>query len=148
MNFRTFCRLSTDSAGSIPGFSHSFGEKSRSKLSYSVFWEICFLVKCKKIASEARQCPHCQRWALKDNACSYIFACGLDEKNVFHPQSGCGKSWCWTCGKKYCGQYYSSNGVKLTNAKDSHGDCCKHEEGFTQSEYCEGGHSSHCYKRW
>jgi hypothetical protein len=106
-----------------------------------------FFLLRKKISKEAKQCPHCERWALKDSACSYIFACGLDEKNIFHKDMGCGKSWCWTCGKKYCGYYYK-NGIKCTDAKDSHTDCCKQEEGFQQSEYCEGGHSSHCYKRW
>ena len=49
--------------------------------------------------SDAKQCPHCKTWALKDAGCSYIFACGLDEKNTFQKDTGCGKSWCWTCGK-------------------------------------------------
>lgn len=100
------------------------------------------------MSSEAKQCPHCQRWALKDAACSYVFACGLDEKNIFHKSSGCGKSWCWTCGKKYCGIYYNSSGLKSTDARDSHSDCCKNEKGFIQDQYCQGGHSSHCKKRW
>lgn len=100
--------------------------------------------------NDARQCPWCQRWCLKDNACSYIFACGLDDKNVFHVGLGCGKSWCWECGKKYCGQYYDAvSGKMLPNAKNHHtGLCCKEEPGFKQEEYCPGGHSSHCGKRW
>lgn len=101
------------------------------------------------MSSDAKQCPHCKVWALKDNACSYIFACGLDEKNIFHKDSGCGKSWCWTCGKKYCGLYYETlTGKKSANARDTHDSCCTKEEGFSKDEYCEGGHSSHCPKRW
>ena len=99
---------------------------------------------------DAKACPWCKRWCLKDNACSYIFACGLDEKNVFHKNHGCGRSWCWTCGKKYCGNYYDpATGVKLPYAKDNHDAiCCGKEPGFSQEEFCEGGHSAHCGKRW
>ena len=100
--------------------------------------------------TDAKQCPWCQRWCLKDNACSYIFACGLDEKNVFHVGNGCGKSWCWDCGKKYCSQYYDPvTGKQLPTAKDRHTPlCCKEEPGFKQEDYCGGGHSGHCAKRW
>ena len=29
------------------------------------------------MSTDAKQCPWCERWALKDTACNYIFACGL-----------------------------------------------------------------------
>jgi len=96
---------------------------------------------------EAKQCPWCQRWALKDNACNYIFACGLDSKG-FHKGAGCGRSWCWGCGKKFCGQYYDSEtGNKLPEAKDQHGTCCATETGYTYEDYCSSGCSSHCPSR-
>ena len=93
---------------------------------------------------DARQCPWCERWCLKDDACNYIFACGLDNRG-FHKGYGCGKSWCWGCGKKFCGQYYDPvTGQKLAGAKDNHdSNCCPRGE-----EYCSGGCSSHCEKRW
>lgn len=97
---------------------------------------------------DGKQCPWCSRWALKDAACSYIFACGLDGKG-FHKDAGCGRSWCWDCGKKYCSAYYDPvTGNKCANAKDTHGQCCRDEEGFKEEDYCGGGHSSHCAKRW
>ena len=98
----------------------------------------------------AKACPWCQRWCLKDDACAYIFACGLDHKDKFHVGKGCGKSWCWKCGKKYCGQYYNpETGEKLPTAKDNHTvTCCKKEEGFTEEGFCGGGCSGHCQKRW
>jgi len=100
--------------------------------------------------TDAKQCPWCQRWCLKDNACSYIFACGLDAKNQFHKELGCGRSWCWDCGKKYCSQHHSlETGQRLPDAKDNHNAlCCRSEEGFKEEDYCPGGHSSHCGKRW
>ena len=102
------------------------------------------------VRQEAKQCPWCQRWCLKDNACAYIFACGLDDKGVFHKDMGCGKSWCWNCGKKYCGAYYNpKTGEKLSTAKDNHDAlCCTKEEGFVKEEYCGGGCSGHCPQRW
>ena len=104
----------------------------------------------QKKMNDAKQCPWCERWCLKDNACAYIFACGLDHKNKFHVGQGCGKSWCWKCGKKYCGQYYDpTTGKKLDTAKDNHNaSCCKVEEGFKQEDYCGGGCSGHCPNRW
>ena len=98
---------------------------------------------------DAKECPWCKRWCLKDNACNYIFACGLDTERGFQIGQGCGKSWCFGCGKKFCGQYHDPNtGAKLPGAKDSHGNCCSLEPGFLKEEYCQGGCSSHCAKRW
>ena len=101
-------------------------------------------------STDAKQCPWCARWALKDAACDYVFSCGLDLGGKFHVGAGCGRTWCWTCGKKYCSQYTDpTTGQRLQDAKDRHDPfCCKAEAGFKQEYYCEGGHSSHCAKRW
>ena len=101
-------------------------------------------------SKDAKQCPWCGQWSLKDSACDYVFACGLDFKNKFHIGAGCGRTWCWTCGKKYCSLYINlATGERMPNAKDRHDPfCCKLEYGFRQEDYCEGGHSSHCAKRW
>lgn len=97
---------------------------------------------------DPKQCPWCERWCLKDDACNYIFACGL-ESSGFVKEAGCGRSWCWECGKKFCSQYYDPLTGKLCkSAKDNHGACCQEEQGFTKETYCPGGHNSHCNKRW
>ena len=98
----------------------------------------------------AKQCPWCERWCLKDNNCAYIFSCGLDSTGKFILGHGCGKSWCWECGKKFCGRYHDEKtGQKLTEARDSHdSNCCKKEENFKETDFCPGGHNSHCSKRW
>ena len=64
--------------------------------------------------------------------------------------AGCGKTWCWGCGLKFCGQYHDPvTGAKLPGAKDNHDAvCCTKETGFVKAEYCAGGCSSHCGKRW
>jgi len=101
------------------------------------------------MSNDAKQCPWCKRWALKDAACNYIFACGLETNNKFTIGGGCGRSWCWECGKKFCGIYYDEKtGQKLPSAKEHHSTCCMAEAEFKQDDYCPGGHNSHCEKRW
>jgi ribosomal protein L32 len=97
----------------------------------------------------AKQCPWCGRYALKDNACAFVFACGLDVSG-FVVGAGCGRSWCWKCGKKFCGRYMDAEtGRKLPDARESHdSDCCRREQGFAEAEFCPGGHNSHCERRW
>ena len=99
------------------------------------------------MSGDAKACPWCGRWALKDDACNYIFACGLDSKLGFQVGQGCGRSWCFGCGKKFCGFYYAVTGEKLPGAKDTHGTCCLEEPGYVREEYCNDGCSSHCLKR-
>lgn len=103
------------------------------------------------MSSDAKQCPWCERWALKDAACNYIFACGLETGGSFTIGAGCGRSWCWECGKKFCSLYIDpTTGKKVPGAKETHGACCSsaQEEGFSREAYCCGGHNSHCEKRW
>jgi hypothetical protein len=101
--------------------------------------------------SDAKQCPWCTRWCLKDDACNYIFACGLQTGGGgFVVGAGCGRSWCWACGKKFCGMYVNpETGVRTEGARDAHDAvCCRGEPGFSEEEYCGGGHNSHCSARW
>ena len=98
-----------------------------------------------RMSQDAKQCPWCERWCLKDDACNYIFACGLQTGGAFVVGAGCGKSWCWQCGKKFCGLYYNpETGTKSPTAKESHNSTCCPK----QDDYCPGGHNSHCEKRW
>jgi hypothetical protein len=116
-------------------------------------------------ALDAKQCPWCGRWALKDNACNYIFACGLvgssqpstpvlrtvglATKGKFVIGAGCGRPWCFQCGKKFCGQYIDPTTGEKAGGPDSHdAECCRKEAGFKQEDYCPGDHNSHCSKRW
>jgi len=102
------------------------------------------------MSTNAKQCPWCARWCLKDDACNYIFACGLQAVGGFMLDGGCGRSWCWQCGKKFCGIYIDpSSGTKMVDARESHdARCCTNESGFQRDDYCPGGHNSHCALRW
>jgi hypothetical protein len=100
-------------------------------------------------SSDAKACPWCERWCLKDAACHYVFSCGLDFNNVFHVGKGCGRTWCWVCCKKYCSQYHDPvTGQRLPTAKDHHdASCCTREPGYKKEDYCPGGHNPHCGTR-
>lgn len=93
----------------------------------------------------AAQCPWCERWALKEG-CDYIFACGLTTQG-FKVGEGCGRSWCFKCGKKYCGIYIDPETGKKKDTRDFHGNCCEKEVGYKKDDYCAGGCSSHCTPR-
>lgn len=99
--------------------------------------------------SDVMFCPHCGELFCKDERCSFVF-CGLGGDNVFRVGFGCGKSFCYTCGKKYCGQHYDAKtGERLPSFRDKHdATCCRIEKGFQMDDYCPGGHSAHCSVRW
>lgn len=100
-------------------------------------------------SNDAKQCPWCNRYVLKDNRCNYVFACGLDDHDVFHVGEGCGRGFCWICLRKYCGQLYdpiTGERKKARTMHDAH--CCRSEPDFSEDAYCPGGHNPHCSKRW
>lgn len=96
---------------------------------------------------DAKQCPWCMQWALKDAACNWV-CCGDDTRDGFVAGAGCGQQWCFECGKKLCGRLFNSDGQKQNVLTNHNAECCKTEEGFKQEEYCPGGHNSHVGVRW
>lgn len=99
---------------------------------------------------DARTCPWCGRLALKNDACNWV-TCGLaDAPAGFVVGAGCGHQWCFLCEGKLCGQVYDAiTGAKRGGVADTHtATCCAEEPGFSQQEFCPGGHNSHCPKRW
>lgn len=91
--------------------------------------------------TESHCCPWCGRHALKDLGCNYV-VCG--RTNVFNTGLGCGRPWCFSCGKKLCGRVYAENGT-LVNSNEDHN--TKHQpttdDPCEGPEYCPGGHNSH-----
>ena len=47
------------------------------------------------MSEEIKQCPTCQEWRMKDQACNYV-TCNNNYLNV---QTPCVKPWCFYCGK-------------------------------------------------
>ncbi len=96
-----------------------------------------------------KRCPSCGAGYEKDNGCNFLY-CGLTSDGVFRRGFGCGRSFCSACGLKLCGLHYDSEtGKQLPTMRAQHDAvCCTLEQGFSQNDYCPGGHNSHCAKRW
>ncbi len=91
-----------------------------------------------------KACPHCRRLALKDDNCNFVI-CGRSANNTFFVGMGCGKPWCYHCGKKLCGQNFCERTGQLIDANEDHNhtndDAARARcEGLT---FCPGGHNSH-----
>ncbi len=101
------------------------------------------------LPKDVKICPHCGEMFCKDENCTFVY-CGLGGDDVFRVGFGCGRSFCFACGKKYCGMHYDpKTGAKLTTYSSQHTNtCCLAEPGFQQDDYCPGGHSTHCATRW
>lgn len=93
------------------------------------------------MSRDAKQCPWCGRWALKDAACNWV-CCGLGEDGKFVVGAGCGMQFCFECSKKLCTPFYDARtGRRIPGARDHHtSQCCG---GVGNEDYCPGGHNSH-----
>ena len=94
---------------------------------------------------DARPCPHCGRWAVKDAACNYV-VCGRARLGVLAraPDGealGCGRPWCFACGGKLCGRMFDTATGRLEDPNEDH----NHPPGTPCDGpgYCPGGHNSH-----
>ena len=45
--------------------------------------------------SDAKQCPTCEQWRLKDNACNFV-TCNNNYQKL---NCKCSTPWCFMCGK-------------------------------------------------
>ena len=99
-------------------------------------------------AADAHPCPHCGRWALKDDRCNWV-CCGLETHGTFRAGQGCGRQWCFRCGLKLCTRVYDEEGTRIAGARTDHdASCCAAEAtADTVDGWCPGGHHSHCAAR-
>ena len=103
-------------------------------------------------AEVLHRCPWCPNVAAKDDACNWV-VCGqitVNNTSTFVVGHGCGRQWCFLCGRKLCGQVYdTTTGAPRDGVRRNHtAVCCSQEEGFVQAEYCCGGHNAHARPRW
>ena len=102
----------------------------------------------RKGLDDGTQCPWCERWTLKDQACNHV-VCGVSTAGGFSLGHGCGRQFCFQCGKKLCAPVHDAEtGARLGGRTSHSAACCPAEAGFAQEEYCPGGHNSHTSQRW
>ena len=93
--------------------------------------------------NDAKACPWCQQYWLKDTACNHV-CCGVQSgTSVFNKVLGCGRQWCFKCNKKLCGQLYDpATGRRVSGVPDNHPMTCPGCLALGD-EACPGGHNSH-----
>lgn len=92
----------------------------------------------KKIITKC--CPHCNHKISAPKDTVYVI-CGYHDSNLGYDQKGCGKDFCFSCGKKLCKSWFENN---LHNELNRYHDdtCCKmkaidNDEEY--SNYCDCG---------
>jgi hypothetical protein len=86
--------------------------------------------------NNAKHCPHCNQLNFNETNTSYII-CGYSNRG--YDWKGCGRDWCFACGKKLCKSW---NHNLLFNKLNRHHDskCCKnnaHNNGEDyENKYC------------
>lgn len=68
-----------------------------------------------------KTCPHCCQINTKDKTSEYVI-CGYDIDG--YNWEGCGKDWCFSCGKKLCKSWDSHN-LFLEDNRKHNKKCCK-----------------------
>ena len=68
-----------------------------------------------------KNCPHCNKVFISNNLTTYVI-CGYNNRGF--DWKGCGKDWCFRCGKKLCKNWQNNNLFNTGNRY--HTDkCCK-----------------------
>jgi hypothetical protein len=94
------------------------------------------------LLDDARRCPWCGRWALKDDACNWV-TCGLSCEG-FVVGAGCGHQFCFLCQGKLCGLLYDADtGLQNPGVPTVHSAECCTLDSTNQGPICPGGHNSH-----
>lgn len=91
----------------------------------------------KSIHSETRKCPHCGHRCRRMDG-KYVI-CGYSDTKTGYDWTGCGKDWCFDCGKKLC-KSWTKDFLFLESNRIHNKKCCmKHakelKEDF-EKEYC------------
>ena len=94
-----------------------------------------------------RNCPHCGRVAIKDDACNYV-VCGRTGAgfalSAAGEPMGCGRPWCFQCGGRLCGRMYADNGDLIDSNEDhNHDQDPVARAACSGPGFCPGGHNAH-----
>jgi hypothetical protein len=71
----------------------------------------------------SKHCPHCNHLVSVPNNTNYVI-CGYHDHNTGYDHKGCGKDWCFNCGKKLCKNWMEHN-LCLESNRIHNDECCK-----------------------
>ena len=92
-----------------------------------------------KLNMTIKECPHCGHNCIGDNKTKYII-CGYSDTKKGYDLEGCGKEWCFKCGKILCKSW---NEHKLFNENNRiHNNVCCKEHSIIHNkiypnDYCQ-----------
>lgn len=83
-------------------------------------------------------CPHCKKVYNGNDDSEYVI-CGYGNTHIGYDWDGCGKDWCFKCGKKLC-KTWDSDQLFIESNRTHDASCCKkhaEEHNFIYpTEYC------------
>lgn len=85
-----------------------------------------------------KNCPHCQKPYIAPSTQDYV-VCGYSNSHTGYDWIGCGKDWCFRCGKKLCKSWTIDSLYHPQNRYHDKNCCRKHAEknGIKYDEYCQ-----------
>jgi len=89
------------------------------------------------IISIIKKCPHCTKEYHGDNTLTYVI-CGY-EGQTGYDWNGCGKDWCFSCGKLLCKKWDTHSLFTDTNRKHDNKCCHRHARKTNRNyttDYC------------
>ena len=82
-----------------------------------------------------KQCPHCNHNCFSDINTMYII-CGYTNSHTGYDWKGCGKDWCFKCGKILC-KSWDINQLFLEMNRIHDTNCCKNHSKENNKQYPE-----------
>ena len=86
-----------------------------------------------------KNCPHCSNSYIAEISAQYVI-CGYMDSHTGFDWKGCGKDWCFSCGKMLC-KSWDTNQLFLELNRGHDNDCCKqHAQQSSKdyiNEYCQ-----------
>jgi hypothetical protein len=102
----------------------------------------------REVNTIAKKCPHCSYILMLPDTVDYVI-CGY-HSNRGYDWAGCGRDWCFQCGKKLC-KNWETDELNLTHNRFHDDICCqkhaKDNNAKYPDEYCHCT-NMHNKKRW
>lgn len=76
----------------------------------------------KNIKLISKKCPHCNNSCLLNENHKYVI-CGYTDTHTGYDWNGCGKDWCFKCGKKLCKSWIENN-LHVEINRTHNKECC------------------------
>lgn len=91
------------------------------------------VVRPNKSYRITKPCPHCHYNVMADPNTTYV-VCGYSNELLGYDWNGCGRDWCFRCGKILC-KKWNDNELFLDTNRFHDGECCKKHAKSNNMQY-------------